>query len=325
MSPATLDEKFAQTSLATMHWLSGTRTPIPDWEKISENESENWSDVQRHTFWTTVATQWLRRMSEVLGGGYQIRESDEFLVLSQLRDRRAEIFIGFCQSALRRIRRNLGELASNEGSGKYVAIVFTNIDEYYDYISHYYPEGGDYAMSSGMFLQAGYGHFVLCEADLDAMEPVIAHELTHCLLAHLPIPAWLNEGIAVNTEHNFFPYLADPRAALHLPHEMEAMHKAFWNADTIQEFWSGKSFLRTDNGNLLSYDLARRVTDLAARDEVAFKEFVREASMQDAGLSAEHHLGYPLHRLIDVSLGEGDWRPRPVAWNNGVEAGRFSE
>lgn len=56
--------------------------------------------------------------------------------------------------------------------------------------------------------------------------------------------------------------------------------------------WSGKSFRQTDEGNRLSYDLARKITALAARDEPSFRAFVAEAMMQDGGVSAEHHLGY---------------------------------
>ncbi len=116
------------------------------------------------------------------------------------------------------------------------------------------------------------------------MEPTIVHELTHSLLSHLPLPAWLNEGLAVNTEYTIFPQLAAPSAQLYSPHEVAAQHSAYWNADSIQAFWSGKSFLQTDEGNRLSYDLARKITALAARDEPAFRAFVAEAMMQDGGV-----------------------------------------
>jgi len=129
--------------------------------------------------------------------------------------------------------------------------------------------------------------------------------------------------MAVNTEHGLFPYLADPRNSLYRPNEIKAKHAAFWNADTIQEFWSGKSFLRTDDGNMLSYDLAKRITATAARDEASFMAFLRQADVADAGLSAEHCLGYPIEQLVMVMLGEGDWRPAPERWSEGVERGQF--
>ena len=306
-----------------MHWLAGTQMPIPDWERMGEFDSEDQDDDRRHAYWNSTALTWLEACVETLGPDYGIRESDDFLLLSAMEDRPAQVFLNTCQRMLARINRSLGPLADNSGWGKYVVMVFAHPDDYYHYIGHYYPEGGEYAMSSGMFIQAGYGHFVMPEEGLDAMEPVIAHELTHCLLTHLPIPAWLNEGIAVNTEHQLFPQLADPRAQLYFPHEVTAQHAAYWDEESIQAFWSGKSFLRTDDGNRLSYDLATKIAALAARNDAAFRTFVANAHMHDGGVGAEHHLGFPIANLAEAVLGEGPWQPRPETWQEGVERGQF--
>jgi hypothetical protein len=307
-----------------MHWYDDTRLPLPVWDKIAEVEQPVWTPEARDAFWTAAAGRWLQAMAAALPTTYRIHESDDFLLLSALQDRPVEVFMQFCQSLRRRIVRNLDGIAVPRSGGKHVVMVFVSEEEYYDYVAHYYPDdGGEYAMSSGMFIQHGYGHFVLFESEMEHMQPVIAHELTHCLLSHLPIPAWLNEGLAVNTEQAIFPHLADPRRSLYYPHEIKAKHAAFWNADTIQEFWSGKSFLRSDDGNMLSYDLAKRITAVAARGEDAFRAFVLDAQMRDAGLSAEHWLGYPLEHLVIPVLGEGEWKPLPEQWQQGVERGQF--
>ena len=307
-----------------MVWYADTRMPLPVWEEIAKAERPGWTPAEHDAFWTAAAGRWLQAIAAGLSSSYRIHESEDFLLLSELEDRPAEIFMRFCQSVRRRIMRNLRDIAVPRSGGKHVVMVFASQDEYYDYVTHYYPDdGGEYAMSAGMFVHAGYGHFVMYEGDMERMQPVIAHELTHCLLSHLPIPAWLNEGLAVNTEHSIFPYLADPRSSLYYPHEIRAKHAAFWNAGTIQEFWSGKSFLRSDDGNMLSYDLAKRITAVAARGEEAFRAFVLEADARDAGMSAEHWLGYPLEHLIIPVLGEGDWTPAPAGWREGVERGQF--
>ena len=197
-----------------MHWFNGTTLAIADWARIHQDFPAELSGQAEHIYWTSAAREWLEALNQQLGEHYCVRESADFLLLSNMYPRPAEVFLQTCQRMLARISRNLGALAGDGVAGKYLVMVFDDPDEYYAYIGHYYPDGGEYAMSSGMFIQAGYGHFVMPLAEIDAMEPVIAHELTHCLLQHLPIPAWLNEGLAVNTEHGLFPQLAAPQASV---------------------------------------------------------------------------------------------------------------
>lgn len=306
-----------------MHWSAPTTMPVPDWEKIALAEHPEWTPSTRDTWWTAAAGNWLQALAARFGAHYRLHESADFLLLSALDDRRVELLGQYGQSVLRWIRGNLAEVAIERGGGKHVLIVFASTEEYYEYIGHYYPSDGEFAMSSGMFVSAGYGHFVMADGEMEQMQPTIAHELTHCLLSHLPIPAWLNEGMATNTEAALFPQLSDPALALYHPREMAAKHAAFWNAETIQTFWSGKSFLRPDEGNLLSYDLAKRITARAAQDDTAFRAFVLDAHADDGGLGAQAHLGYPLEHLIAAMLGEGDWAPNPQRWQHGVERGQF--
>jgi hypothetical protein len=57
----------------------------------------------------------------------------------------------------------------------------------------------------------------------------------------------------VNTQHK----LTGVPPSIDTPPQMHATHLQFWGESEIQQFWSGESFHRPDDGQMLSYDLAR--------------------------------------------------------------------
>jgi hypothetical protein len=69
---------------------------------------------------------------------------------------------------------------------------------------------------------------------------------------------------------------------------MHQKHLEFWGEPEIQEFWSGKSFLRSDEGSMLSYDLARIIVEQMAKDWETFRDFVLAADRADSGSAAAH-------------------------------------
>ena len=128
-----------------MAWLADTQMPIPDWERIAATEPAD-DPTDRHAFWNSAAAEWLEALGQQLGEEHRLRHSPNFFLLSALPDRQAELFLVFCERVLRHVRGNLKALADDGGFGRFVAIVFAHEDDYYDYISHYYPEGGEYSM-----------------------------------------------------------------------------------------------------------------------------------------------------------------------------------
>lgn len=302
---------------------SGTTLPVVDWEAMRALQPPTVDKSALETFWTGLARDWLEALRAALEPRYAIRESDHFLMLDLLDDSRARVALDFVERARKGILEILDGVAVGNFSGKVCLLIFEDEDRYYRYVSNYYDKDGEYALSGGMFLQQGYGHFVFVQDEMASMEPTIVHELTHCLLQHLPLPAWLNEGTAVNTERRVCPPVGRP---LYTPEEMQERHVKFWNESTIQEFWSGKSWLRPDEANELSYDLARNLTLLACEDFDAFRAFANAADAADAGNAAAlKHLGYPVARLAEAVLGEGPWDPDPGSWKDGVERGQFGE
>jgi hypothetical protein len=223
------------------------------------------------------------------------------------------------ERTLKRIGAVLNGIAQVPAWGKDLLIIFDDEAQYYNYVSYYYPDSGEFAFSGGMHISAGCSHFVTIKSDLRSIEPTIAHEMTHGCLAHLPIPKWLNEGLAVNTEHR----LAGAGRPLYTPDQMHEKHLRFWGEAEIQEFWSGNSFQRTDNGNELSYDLARILVDQFSRDWARFTAFVLAADYADAGRAAAlAHLELPLGAAAAAILEKSplpQWEPNPGAWEGEAE------
>lgn len=297
--------------------------PILDWET-----AQSWVDSipdaeARGAAWAQLERAWLEHVQSAVGLPYVVRESETSLLLSTLEPNVANATLAFMSRTLQRVVRVLDGIAEVSNWGKDILIVFDDDDAYYRYVSQYYPSAGEFAGSGGMYINAGCGHFATFKSDLRVIEPTIAHEMTHGCLGHLPIPAWLNEGLAVNTEHRLCP----PGPPMFTPQQMHDKHRAFWGDAEIQEFWSGKSFLRNDDGNLLSYDLARILVSQLSGDWSSFRSFVLHASASDAGAAAAaEHLNLELGAAVSVLLERGPtnaWSPIPDAWQEAPERGAF--
>lgn len=309
---------------ARMVWRTDTTLPIPDWNETAKAEPSSGDSAAMDAYWSNAARQWLERLKAHLGEPYAVGESPHFLMLSALDPRIERLTLEICERARKRILSTLRGIAGQREPGPHVVVAFSTEDEYYAYIDNYYTEPGEYSYSGGMYLGEGYGHFVFPSDRTWTLEPTIAHELTHCLVSHLPLPAWLNEGMAMTMEKHLNPAYDNPRYAPFSLQEMKEKHKAFWNADTIQEFWSGKAYVRPDDGSMLSYDLGEHLTRLISRDYKAFTAFANAASYEDAGMSAAHDaLGVDLADCVVAVLGEGPWQPQPSRWSDGVERGQF--
>lgn len=309
------------------HLVDANGLPVLDW-----HAARQWVDAigdapAQAIAWTACELAWLGHLAAALGPDYRIVEDEHVAVLSNLEPKLAEATRAFVARTRQRVVRVLDGIADAPATGKEILLVFGDDDIYYRYVAHYYPEAGEFAGSGGMFIDHGCGHFATVKADLRAIEPVIAHELTHACLIHLPMPAWLNEGLAVNTEQRLCPPPADTFGHRASPQQMHGRHRAFWGPAEIQEFWSGKSFLRTDEGNELSYDLARIIVAQFANDWDRFRAFVRAADLADAGAAAARaHLGADLGAVAAALLeraASDEWAPQPRLWGAAPERGAF--
>jgi hypothetical protein len=292
--------------------------PRPDWPAIHGWERAWIARDDQEEATRQFTRHWLARIRTTLGDAYSVVESDHFHLLSALDDKARTRMLQFLENARARLEHTLGDVTWKDGIGKHVVLRFTNIDDYYAYISHYYADG-EHATSGGVFLRKGYAHIAYSEQlSMDSERITLAHELAHNLVAHLPLPPWLNEALAGAFEAD----LAGGRFAT-VDRHLHAEHQDFWNAETIQEFWKGKSF-HTVAGQRVSYSLAQILLDVINREvrpaPEVFRRFVKQSTWHDAGAAAAlEQLEVGLDEIAAVFLGEGDWSPKPGTWKANLD------
>lgn len=300
-----------------LHWTEGL--PHADWPAVQQWVDSFADPASQREAWAQCERAWLAHLGLALGPHYGMRSQGQSLLLSSLDARAAQVVLDYADRSKGRVLRVLDGIAADEDAGHDIVVLFDDEQAYYRYVSHYYPQAGEFAFSGGMCIHEGCVHFVSVKHEQHALEPVIAHETTHALLTHLPLPLWLNEGLAVNTERQVSPPLAGPRHADVSPQQMHRRHRAFWGADEIQQFWSGESFARADQGNELSYDLARILVEQFAADWPRFAPFVNAARSDDGGdAAARQHLGLSLGEALAALLERdqvADCAPRSDAWS----------
>ena len=290
--------------------------PRPNWGTI-----DGWMRVfvaksELDDAWRQWARHWLWRLRGRLGGDYDVVESENFHLLAELAPEARTKALSFFERARSHICKVLVGIAPAEAHGKHVILSFTEHDDYYAYIAHFYPHG-TFAGSGGIFVHDCYCHIAYPQGlSPDADRRTIIHELTHNLLAHLPLPHWLGEALAMAFEADIGGGGNEP-----LSRELAARHREYWNRKTIQEFWQGKSYSDVD-GQELAYSLSRILLNLIHTDlrppAAEFRKFVLRADRGDAGATAtREHLGVELESLVASFLGPGEWAAHPNTWRRG--------
>lgn len=279
-----------------------------DWDRVQDYLCHRFAEPDVNAGWIEAERQWLHLLKADLGGSYRIRESRKFMLLSDYPPSRKRAALQFCELVWSFLAARLPEIVWTEGDWKTPVLIFSDLDDYYAYVLHFYPDG-KFAASSGMCISRGAIHVVGAAAEGRISQSVLAHELSHAAVAHLPLPNWLNEGIALAVERD--------AGEAHTPlvdGELSARHQAYWNAERIQEFWAGASFYEPGEPNEMSYNLATILTQLAAVSAEQFSAFVQTAHYSDAGQSAAlDQLGRSLEDIAVEFLGPGDWRPNRKA------------
>jgi hypothetical protein len=296
-----------------------------DWNSVSQWIEANVGSFDREEAWGEAALVWVRHLREDLGGGYFVLQSARIILLSEQALDTAQWLLDYAGTATETIREHLGPAAWRGALGKRVVLLFSDEDDYYQYLSHHCPDGEQPA-SGGMCIHSGYTHIAIPWRNAGDAASAIVHELTHDCLSYLPLPLWLNEGVAVTLEKGIGPPplpLTESEqdsvwsAAFNsrLPtmwHELAERHFAFWTEQSMQSFWAGTSFYTPGDSNLLSYSLAEVFVKLISErvDRRAFLTFLQAARHEDAGQTAAIDItAIDLGEIAGTFLGEGNWRP----------------
>lgn len=294
----------------TRYQVERERFCYPDWLAIGDEIKSRFSKSQWPAEWNHITRKWVNQNCEVLGGEYCVHETDNFLILSNAEERVIRDACISYEGFLEDILKELAGAAVDDGLGKHVVFLLSDLDDYYEYVSHFYPEG-EHPMSGGLCIGTdGYIHFAIPVTDYSSYRTVLVHELTHSCLAHLPLPVWLNEAVAMRMEQaicgtqNFF-----------IDHDIYQQHCDHWNEQTIQEFWSGKSWEIQGDSFELSYSLAQilfrklEVDVNAPRQEMM--RFITAADSSDGGdLACRTIFNLSVTDLVSDFLGEGNWAPQ---------------
>ena len=189
-SPESVQMEAAPSFPLASHITYVNQLPYLDWDAVHTWVDALPSNELQAQAWSACERAWLLHLHDALGTGYRLAEADQAMLLSSLEPAIASVTLEYMSRTLARIVRLLDGLAAVSEWGKDILIVFNDHDTYHRYVSYYGAEEGEFALSSGMYLHSDCAHFVTVKSDLREVEPVIAHEMTHACVGHLPLPAW---------------------------------------------------------------------------------------------------------------------------------------
>ncbi len=276
----------------------------PQWKIIRSWIKEHTSPDNLESAWQGAVFDWLSKLQADLGAKFSLSESKNFFLLTSRGPNAAKSILRTSESAVQLLTNWLGSIAEKRGHGKHVILDFDTEENYYIYRSYFYPSDSPIIASGGVFIPYGYQHIALPPAE--RTQDILIHELTHNRLAHLPLPSWLNEGIAVNMERR----IGGNKQGT-LDRDLLQRHRKYWTKETINGFWAGTSFHDKDGAVIhLSYSLAEILVDLLVQEFANFMDFVACANWKDAGQAAlNENFGVTLNDVAETFLGPGDWSP----------------
>jgi hypothetical protein len=244
---------------------------------------------------------WLKRIAEVAGSNFGVIESDRFILMARDPEE-SKWILDIAEQGQQKAVASLGERIGEPVTGKIPIIIFMNTHLYRQHVRYYGPDGRPDESDGVCAHDNGEIHIALLS--LSKIKDVLPHELTHAHVGNLPLPTWLNEGVA---------QLVARRWKYDLTAEFESHAKLFWRTRRLDRLWTAEAFdaprveEETDFAYLFSELLVKEIRRLGESD---FRKFLAEANKSDAGEAAcKSVYGFGLQVWAQKLLGPGDWGP----------------
>ncbi len=277
------------------------RFPRPDWAAIEERIDRHGDDPGKA--WERVAVEWMVAFSAALGPDYKVHHSGDILLVTRAAEHRVREILRFLHDCEKRILAELPFVDPSELPGYLPVIVFGDELDFYHYLGALRDDDDDdeSATAGGVFINEGYGHIAMPSENLDHYRATLCHELCHSLLSGFNLPLWLDEAITAEVEHHVTgenPYFMD--------RDIVRKHREYWSDERLDAFWTGDSFFSPDEGQGLSYHLARylfhAIAPLSTPESIG--RFVRSADDGNAGKPAAMEcFGIELADVVEGLLG----------------------
>ena len=204
-----------------------------DWDTVQRWIDANVPSADAEAAWDEAVLLWATKLRDDLGGDYFVLQSRQTILLCDQPLETARWVLNYAGRAATTIKEILGSTAWCGAFGKDLLLLFADDDDYYQYLSYHSPDG-EQAASGGVCIHYGCTHIALPWTIQTTAANTIIHELTHDCLAHLPLPVWLNEGIAITLDKAIAPQ-GFGRAPM-ISSELAERHFALWTEANIQTF-----------------------------------------------------------------------------------------
>ena len=213
--------------------------PFVDWKRVFADLKAT-SQKGTEPFYTTLIKAWLSRLADKVDTATSVLESDTMIYFTYFEGNVARERFDIITHVRSTLIETFGDIVPKSYVGKNLIVELADPDFYYRYISHFYPELKEtddektYAQSSGIMANDGYLQIVLNNQAKASLSVIVAHELTHLLLAYYRPPLWLNEGLATLAETIF------SHGRSQFMSQDQYVDPWTWTKESFADFLSGK-------------------------------------------------------------------------------------